>query len=162
MDYLEALLQAQAQIAAQLEAEPDAALRQYAVRRKTRTEENAEGTGETARGYGDAKENGAAAASETAENDGAAALLRELARLDAIQARAAGITMRMESERQMQQAQQSQSVQPSQMRPGRYEGGLNGRTVQTLESTGLAGAQTQWTMGEISRYFERDARRYGG
>ena len=41
-------------------------------------------------------------------------------------------------------------------------GGVRTLAAQPMRSAGLAGAQTQWSMAEISRFFERDARRYGG
>ncbi len=40
--------------------------------------------------------------------------------------------------------------------------GVRTLAAQPMRSAGLAGAQTQWSMAEISRFFERDARRYGG
>nr|DAI97598.1 MAG TPA: hypothetical protein [Caudoviricetes sp.] len=48
------------------------------------------------------------------------------------------------------------------MRHSRFEGGLCADFSQSLETQGVSGAQTQRSMREISRFFERDARRYGG
>ena len=45
---------------------------------------------------------------------------------------------------------------------GVQAGGVRTLAAQPMRSAGLAGAQTQWSMAEISRFFERDARRYGG
>ena len=42
------------------------------------------------------------------------------------------------------------------------QGGVRTLSVSQMQVTGLAGAQTAWSMAEISRFFERDARRYGG
>lgn len=42
------------------------------------------------------------------------------------------------------------------------QGGVRTLPVSQMQVTGLAGAQTAWSMAEISRFFERDARRYGG
>ena len=42
------------------------------------------------------------------------------------------------------------------------QGGVRTSVSAQMQVTGLAGAQTAWSMAEISRFFERDARRYGG
>ena len=42
------------------------------------------------------------------------------------------------------------------------QGGMRTLSAEQMQVTGLAGAQTAWSMAEISRFFERDARRYGG
>ena len=42
------------------------------------------------------------------------------------------------------------------------QGGVRTLSAEQMQVTGLAGAQTAWSMAEISRFFERDARRYGG
>ena len=43
----------------------------------------------------------------------------------------------------------------------RAEGGLLGSYRQTMTVAGIASGPSQWSMQEISRFFERDARRYG-
>ena len=45
---------------------------------------------------------------------------------------------------------------------GGQTGGVRTSVSAQMQVTGLAGAQTAWSMAEISRFFERDARRYGG
>ena len=45
---------------------------------------------------------------------------------------------------------------------GGQTGGVRTLSAEQMQVTGLAGAQTAWSMAEISRFFERDARRYGG
>ena len=45
---------------------------------------------------------------------------------------------------------------------GGSTGGVRTLAARQMQVTGLAGAQTQWSMAEISRFFERDARRSGG
>ena len=42
------------------------------------------------------------------------------------------------------------------------QGGTVSAAVSHLESSGIAGYRTRQSMAEISRFFERDARRYGG
>ena len=41
-------------------------------------------------------------------------------------------------------------------------GGAVTQSWTQLRTAGIAGAQTERSMAEISRFFERDARRYGG
>ena len=78
------------------------------------------------------------------------------------QLRAALLTTQTEGERQLRTLQQMQSVQPSAQAGSAFSGGLIGRLTQTLETEGVSSIQAQRSMGEISRFFERDARRYGG
>lgn len=99
---------------------------------------------------------------ESTEERGAAALLQELLRLEQTGARASLRAAQLRSEQALESAQQTQGVQPSVMRHSRFEGGLCADFSQSLETQGVSGAQTQRSMREISRFFERDARRYGG
>ena len=83
-------------------------------------------------------------------------------RLEQTGARASLRAAQLRSEQALEGAQQTQGVQPSVMRHSRFEGGLCADFSQSLETQGVSGAQTQRSMREISRFFERDARRYGG
>lgn len=160
MGYVDELLSAHAALAAELEAEPEEALARHAARRRGQTREAQEKPENDVRGVPaeEAPETGA----ERTEERGAAALLQEMLRLAQTGARASLRAVQLQSERALQSAQETQGVQPSAMRHSRYEGGLGGGFLQTLESEGVSGMQTQRSMREISRFFERDARRYGG
>ena len=87
-------------------------------------------------------------------------------------------TMRMESLQQQKTAQKEQeqtrrleaamtALQERQMvelekrTPERAPSGLTGSYRQTMTVAGLASGPSQRSMQEISRFFERDARRYG-
>ena len=160
MGYVDELLSAHAALAAELEAEPEEALARHAARRRGQTREAQEKPENDVRGVPaeEAPETGA----ERTEERGAAALLQEMLRLAQTGARASLRAVQLQSERALQSVQETQGVQPSAMRHSRYEGGLGGGFLQTLESEGVSGMQTQRSMREISRFFERDARRYGG
>ena len=147
MGYVDELLSAHAALAAELEAEPEEALARHAARRRGQTREEQEKPENDARGVPaeEAPETGA----ERTEEHGAAALLQELLRLEQTSARASLRAAQLRSEQALEGAQQTQGVQPSVMR-------------HSLETQGVSGAQTQRSMREISRFFERDARRYGG
>ena len=64
-------------------------------------------------------------------------------------------------ERELRRTRESQSVLLSARTPQNTPAGLTGAYEQTLSVAGLAAAPTQRSMAEISRFFERDARRYG-
>lgn len=78
-----------------------------------------------------------------------------------------GQTMQIASLRQetieyeLRRTRESQSVLLTARTPQNAPGGLTGAYEQTLSVAGPAAAPTQQSMEEISRYFERDARRYG-
>lgn len=160
MGYVDELLSAHAALAAELEAEPEEALARHAARRRGQTREEQEKPENDARGVPaeETPETGA----ERTEERGAAALLQELLWLEQTGARASLRAAQLRSEQALEGAQQTQGVQPSVMRHSRFEGGLCADFSQSLETQGVSGAQTQRSMREISRFFERDARRYGG
>ena len=57
--------------------------------------------------------------------------------------------------------QERQTVHLTKQTPENAEGGLLGSYRQTMTVAGIASGPSQWSMQEISRFFERDARRYG-
>lgn len=103
-------------------------------------------------------QNGRAAASEASQ--GAQALLEAFAAL-AGQNVQAGALRQEAIERELRRTRESQSVLLSARTPQNTPAGLTGAYEQTLNVAGLAAAPTQRSMAEISRFFERDARRYG-
>ena len=115
----------------------------------------ADGLTQTAGGADDGAQR--AGPEAAAPEDMAGSLLGELKQ--AAQARAALEALR-------QEAVQTRAVR--QVRPAATEkadGVMGGAVTQSwtqLRTAGIAGAQTERSMAEISRFFERDARRYGG
>ena len=57
--------------------------------------------------------------------------------------------------------QERQTVHLTKQTPDNAVGGLLGSYRQTMTVAGIASGPSQWSMQEISRFFERDARRYG-
>ena len=57
--------------------------------------------------------------------------------------------------------QERQTVYLTKQTPDNAEGGLLGSYRQTMTVAGIASGPSQRSMQEISRFFERDARRYG-
>jgi len=161
--YVERILQMQAEVAAELQPEADEALTVYhwsvGVRPEAGTQdlETEPGTAEALSLPADMQ-----TPDRPGKADGAEPLLRELRRLEDAQLRAALLTTQTEGERQLRTLQQMQSVQPSAQAGSAFSGGLIGRLTQTLETEGVSSIQALRSMGEISRFFERDARRYGG
>lgn len=90
----------------------------------------------------------------------AAELLAELSALQTSRSRIPLLRQTLSEQRQ-RQAAALQTVDPMRRTPENTVGGLTGSYRQTLTADGIAGAPTERSMLEISRYFERDARRYG-
>ena len=163
MGYADELLSAHAALAAELETEPEETLVRRGAWRKARGgSAERETEKKKAGGSGETMPETAGDGAQAQKERGAAALLQEMLRLAQAGTRASLRAVQLQSERALQSAQETQGVQPSAMRHSRYEGGLGGGFLQTLESEGVSGMQTQRSMREISRFFERDARRYGG
>lgn len=163
MGYVDELLSAHMALAAELETEPAPAPVYGGVRwRMRRGRKQAAAESGAACAHGEENTDLAGSGGQTREERGAAGLLQQMLRLEETRARASLRAAQMQSVQTLQQAQQTQGVQPSAMRHSRYEGGLGADFLQTLETQGVSGVQTQRSMQEISRFFERDARRYGG
>ncbi len=64
-------------------------------------------------------------------------------------------------ERNSRRVMQEQGVRLLSRTPQNTPDGLMGGFTQTMTVAGPAAAPTAWSMAEISRFFERDARRYG-
>lgn len=160
MDYVQELLLAQAEMAAQLGGQTQMRLRRDIwVRRRAKTAEEAQDTDESGR---EDAENSAQTLREAQEERPEQELERTLSALEQTAARAAGLAAQRQ-ERVLRQTQQAQSVSvPLSAASSRGGGGVMGEFSKTLETSGIAGRQTAYAMSEISRFFERDARRYGG
>ena len=96
---------------------------------------------------------------QTPEDAPGAALYRSLTRLQSAQEQTAAIRRLLEQE-QAAQPLVSQTPLTRQTSGQTQEGGVVCRSWQTMRTSGLAGMQTRRSMEEISRFFERDSRRY--
>ena len=150
-------------LAAELEAEPeDMPVHRTVWRNRHGGGEEREPEGGKTENPGETIQETVSGGAQAREEQGAAALLQEMLRFEECGTRASLRAVQLQSARVLQTAQETQSVQPSMMRHSRYEAGLGGSFSQMLETEGMSGMQTQRSMCEISRFFERDARRYGG
>lgn len=163
MDYVQRLLLAQAGMAAQMGGETELVLLERMLSRK-RTEEQTQREADIGDGSAESvsgtQQSGGQAALQEHEN-APEALLARLRDLTQTSERAESRLVRGQ-EAQLRSAQQAQSVSISQTAHSGFGGGAAGDFMQQMALSGFAGRQTQRSMGEISRYFERDARRYGG
>ena len=166
LKYMKALLEKQMQMAAQFESAPQLSIREYTLRplapereeelqaqqsmqlRQNRAEDAAEIT--------QAPEQ---AAKEMLGHLSRAAARTEQLRLQKMELGAQEQTRRME--RAMEQLQARQTVNLAARTPDNTAGGLIGSERRQMTVEGLASDATQRSMQEISRFFERDARRYG-
>lgn len=164
MEYMQALLQKQTQIAVELETEPEAARELWAaaIRMRRAQEEAAEapGTRQTPRGSARREDGEAGEADSVPAGGGAESTLRKLEELDAARAR-----VRRLSEVGAQPGSAAFAA-PAAAAAMRTAGQDPFFTVAQGEMPrtwpGAEDARTQRSMQEISRFFERDARRYGG
>lgn len=163
MGYVDELLSRQIRLAERLETEPEGqALRQFRLRTGRReAAEPEQETGLAGSGAEEAPEKHASRAGIEGE-EGSSEALQALSDLQAARARAALLAVQTQSEGQLRTAQQAQGVTLPQMVHSRYEGGMITESAHTMQTAETAHGQTQWSMQEISRFFERDARRYGG
>ena len=167
MDYIQMLLQMQTALAQALEEEPGMELPEAAMIRPRQgsQEEEQEAFAAESREESMEAEEPAAKKSQSAtggeERQEARWMLERLELLQAANGRAAMIAQTL-AEQKISALQKSQSGYVSQQGDSRFLGGVTAEPARPLLASGIAGQQTQRTMFDISRYFERDARRYGG
>lgn len=164
MNYIDALLERQAALAMQLASSGETSLslaQAAAVFTAPQRVEAADGDGAPdGTDLHDAAGAQAARAQAAEIAGGAQALLEAFATLAGQNAQAA--VLRQETtERETARTRERQSVLLSARTPQNSPAGLTGRYEQLLSVAGPAAAPTQKSMAEISRFFERDARRYG-
>lgn len=164
MNYIDALLERQAALAMQLASSGETSLSLAQAAAVFTAPQRAEAADEAGAPYGadlhDAAGAHDARAQEAEKEGGAQALLEAFAALAGQNAQAAAL--RQETiERETARTRERQSVLLSARTPQNSPAGLTGRYEQLLSVAGPAAAPTQKSMAEISRFFERDARRYG-
>lgn len=124
-------------------------------------EENAQAQAQSSAetGGGQARRSGAAQAAEK-ESEGAAATLEALAQTERQGARLA-VLRQQAIERESTQIMERLGVKLSERTPQTQGDGLLGGYETAMTVAGVASLPTMRSMEEISRFFERDARRYG-
>lgn len=159
MDYVQEMLLAQAELAAQLGGQTSLRLRQsIRIRRRQQEQRQKTEQRDDTVNTADGSEAAVSAMHDDAPEEQLHAALRAL---EQSTARASSLAAQRQ-ERLLRQTQQTQSISVPLSTPSRWGGGVVGELSQTMEASGLAGRQTRYAMSEISRFFERDARRYGG
>lgn len=166
LEYVKRLLLMQTKLAAQFDAGQTPEIRETALHAETVQTEDAlmdETAAKTQKMEASERAKSDQTQEQTVEDK-----LRELTRQ----------TMRMESLQQQKTAQKEQeqtrrleaamtalqerqTVYLTKQTPDNAEGGLLGSYRQTMTVAGIASGPSQRSMQEISRFFERDARRYG-
>ena len=166
LEYVRRLLLAQTRLAAQFDTAP-----QPEIREVTRQMEKKEQNYPEEDAPGQEKRPGlmqTGAEMDGTETWSAEQALREMARqtlrLESMQLQKSA-QAQLEQTRKMEAAMteltQRQRVDITARTPDSAEGGVVGSYRQKMEFAGIASSPSQRSMQEISRFFERDARRYG-
>ncbi len=166
LEYVRRLLLAQTRLAAQFDTAPQPEIREVTLQMEKKEQNSPE---EDAPG----QEKRPGLMQTGAEMDGtetwsAEQALREIARqtlrLESMQLQKSA-QAQLEQTRKMEAAMteltQRQRVDITARTPDSAEGGVVGSYRQKMEFAGIASSPSQRSMQEISRFFERDARRYG-
>ena len=166
LEYVRRLLLAQTRLAAQFDTAPQPEIREVTLQMEKKEQNSPE---EDAPG----QEKWPGLMQTGAEMDGtetwsAEQALREMARqtlrLESMQLQKSA-QAQLEQTRKMEAAMteltQRQRVDITARTPDSAEGGVVGSYRQKMEFAGIASSPSQRSMQEISRFFERDARRYG-
>lgn len=165
-EYMKRLLLVQKELAAQFDAAPQPELREATLPEAASRQENGQ---ETAREEKKREQRQTAAASvQSAREETAEARLRALSRqamqAGSMRARLAArddLDRTRALERAMTALSERQTVRVTERTADAEDGGLFGSARSKLELAGIASSPSRRSMMEISRFFERDARRYG-
>ena len=164
MKYVDELLRMQEALARELTQEPDGAQRQLRLPENTRRgADEPEAEKDTAKETPDGAEEAAQAAPTAAEGEtdrGAQALLEELTRMDAAARRIERRTA--QGGRSEVSFEQDAADLAARSAPGAADASAAWLDLPMAGASEAAQARAERSMGEISRFFERDARRYGG
>ena len=166
LEYVERLLLAQTRLAAQFESAPQPEIREDSLRaeQKGAQEQEEDSAGEKKKQNLMQREGDEARAVEVSAEGRLREMARQTMRMQSIRMQK---TAREETERtkRMERAmtalQQRQTINLPAKTPDAPEGGMTGSYKQKMEVAGIASGPSQRSMQEISRFFERDARRYG-
>ena len=166
LEYVRRLLLAQTRLAAQFDTAPQPEIREIALRAERET-------GDAQEQNTQSREKRPGLMQAGAEMDGtetwsAEQALREMTRqtlrLESMQLQKSA-QAQLEQTRKMEAAMteltQRQRVDITSRTPDSAEDGVVGSYRQQMEVAGIASSPSQRSMQEISRFFERDARRYG-
>lgn len=166
VEYVMRLLRAQEQLAAQFDParQPEVretSLPEAAVRQIDAQEDAEEKKGRTANAVVDVQTQ---ALAEASVEDKLREASRQAMRAEGLSAQKTAqeqVMRTRELERAMTQLFERQTVRLTEKTADEEGGGLIGSARSNMELAGIASSPSQRSMMEISRFFERDARRYG-
>ena len=166
LEYVRRLLLAQVRLAAQFDTAPQPEIREIALRAERET-------GDAQEQNTQSREKRPGLMQAGAEMDGTETwsaeqalrkMTRQTMRLESMQLQKSA-QAQLEQTRKMEAAMteltQRQRVDITARTPDSAAGGMMGSYRQRMEVAGIASGPSQRSMQEISRFFERDARRYG-
>lgn len=166
LEYVERLLLAQTRLAAQFESAPQPEIREVSLRAEQTDAQKQEedSAGEKKKQNLTQQEGDKARAADISAEDRLREMARQTMRMQSIRMQKTAQeemerTKRME--RAMTALQQRQTIDLPAKTPDTADGGMTGSYRQTMEAAGIASSPSKRSMQEISRFFERDARRYG-
>ena len=166
LEYVKRLLLEQTKLAAQFEAAPQPELREHSLHAETaQTQEpETEAAAKQEAGQAPPQEEKAEAGAEQSAEDRIRELSRQTMRMQSLQMEKTARRQAEQTkllERTMTILQDGQAVNLPARTVDSEQGGLIGSWQQTMRTAGVASSPSQRSMQEISRFFERDARRYG-
>ena len=166
LEYVERLLLAQTRLAAQFESAPQPEIREVSLRaeKKDAQEPEENSAGVKKKQHLTQQEWHKARLPEGSAEDRLWEMTRQTMRMQSIRMQKTAQeeterTKRME--RAMTALQQRQTTDLPAKTPDAADGGMTGSYRKMMEVAGIASSPSQRSMQEISRFFERDARRYG-
>lgn len=164
LEYITELLRTQRKIAAQFEKEEQPGIPNYDVRGENpRNGSEKSDAREEKRKEPSSSEDGPGGGGGSVEQK-LWEMRRAVMRMQAMQMqKAAGAAQERarSMERRTQKVFERQGVALSEKKAEAMDGGLTASYEKTLRTGGIASTPGQMSMQEISRFFERDARRYG-
>lgn len=170
LEYVKRLLRMQQELAARFEPAPQPELPPEAAlerkRRQLPEDAAAHEAGQEAEIARDEAQEAGERPGQTAQEQlaGVQRAAAQITRMQMQQALRRAQTQAAQQQRQIRQVQQRQTVDLAKKTPQSMRtapGGIQASRSRTMETAGVVSAAAQWSMQEISRFFERDARRYG-
>ena len=165
LEYVRKLLLAQAKLAAQFEPQAQQPeIREYVLTAQAREKEEMQDGARRKQQRMRREEEAQSAGAEAGVEEQLRELSRQTRRMESLGMQRTAQEGPMQTrrlEREMTALQERQSVNLMARTPESAEGGLMGSRRQTMAFAGVVSRPSQQSMQEISRFFERDARRYG-
>ena len=166
LEYVRRLLLAQTRLAAQFDTAPQPEIREVTLQMEKKEQNSPEedAPGREKRPGGRQTDTEIKAAEIWSAEQALREMARQTLRLESMQLQKSA-QAQMEQTRRLEAAMteltQRQRVDITSRTPDSAAGGMMGSCRRRMEFAGIASGPSQRSMQEISRFFERDARRYG-